>query len=183
MAGKIKKSGAEAEEISRILSLRADAIRHKPEAESSSGSGIEVLEFLLGNETYAIDVFYVREDVHLKELTILPCTPGFILGIFNVRGRIISVVDLRKFFFLPEKGITNLNRVIIVRKGETELGILADDLAGTAFIRMDTLQSELPTVTGTQNNFIQGVTKEKTILLDIERFLSDERIIINEQVQ
>ncbi len=183
MAGKIKRSGAEAEEILRILSLRADAIRHKPEAESSSESGIEVLEFFLGNETYAIDVFYIREVVHLKELTILPCTPRFILGIFNVRGRIISVVDLRKFFLLPEKGITNLNRVIIVRKGETELGILADDLAGTAFIRMDTLQTGLPGITGTQTNYIQGVSKDKTILLDIEKILSDEKIIINEQVQ
>jgi purine-binding chemotaxis protein CheW len=169
-------------EKERILLARADAIRHKPAREAGNGSGVEVLEFLLGAETYAIDVFYIREVVHLKELTILPCTPAFILGIFNIRGRIISVIDLRKFFSLPEKGITNLNRVIVVQHGDIELGILADDVTGTEMLNLAKLQTHLPTVTESQHNYVQGISKNKTILLDIEKFLADERIHINEQV-
>jgi purine-binding chemotaxis protein CheW len=167
----------------RILNARADAIRNKPEAAHRNQADIEVLQFLLGQEVYAIDVFYIREVVHLKELTLLPCTPSFILGIFNIRGKILSVIDLRRFFSLPEKGITNLNRVVVVQHGEIELGILADDVIGTCLTDLASLQTHIPTVTGLQQNFIQGISPDKTILIDIEKFLHDERIHINEQVQ
>jgi purine-binding chemotaxis protein CheW len=172
-----------AAEKEKILGARAEAIRSRPESDRRNLGDIEVLQFLLGQEVYAVDVFYIREVLHLKELTMLPCTPAFILGIFNIRGKILSVIDLRKFFSLPEKGITNLNRVIVVQHGEIELGILADDVTGTGTIDLSLLQTHIPTVTGLQQHYIQGVSRDKTILIDIEKFLNDERIHINEQVQ
>jgi purine-binding chemotaxis protein CheW len=63
---------------------------------------IEVVEFLLAHEKYGIESKCVREVYPLKELTPVPCTPSFVRSIINVRGKILSVIDIKKFFELPE---------------------------------------------------------------------------------
>src|SRR5687768_2140813 len=87
----------------QILRARAQALarpaRHVPLAEAS----LEVLEFRLAQERYALETRYVREVYPLKDLTRLPCTPPFVLGIVNVRGRITPVIDIKKFFDLPDE--------------------------------------------------------------------------------
>ena len=64
----------------------------------------------------------------------MPCTPPFILGIINVRGQILAVIDLKRFFNLPDKGLSDLNKVIILRRGGLEVGLLADAVAGVQAI-------------------------------------------------
>ncbi len=88
------------------------------------------MKFLLTHENYGIESVYVREVHPLKELTPLPCTPSFVLGIINVRGQILSVIDLKKFFDLPAQEPTSLNKVIIFHNNRIEFGILADAVIG-----------------------------------------------------
>ena len=166
----------------KILKQRADLLKIQIEKEDISGEIMEGLEFILADERYIIDSIYVSEVIPLKDLTSLPCTPDFILGIINVRGKILSVVDLKKFFNLPEKGITNLNRVIIVKHDGIELGILADEIAGSMQISLNKLQSKITTITEVQDDFIIGVTEDRLIVLDIKEFLLNEKLIINEEV-
>src|SRR5439155_25417175 len=125
----------------------------------------------------------VREVYPLKELTPLPCTPPFVLGIINVRGKILSVIDIKKFFDLPEKGLTDLNKVIIVHADEMELGILADALLGVRAIPLEELQPSLPTLTGIRAEYLKGVTKDRLVILDTEKILSDKGIIVHEEVE
>ena len=166
----------------KILKQRADLLKIQIKKEDISGEIMAGLEFILADERYAIDSTYVSEVIPLKDLTSLPCTPDFILGIINVRGKIISVIDLKKFFNLPEKGITNLNRVIIVKHDGIELGILADEIAGSMQISLNKLQSKITTITEVQDDFIIGVTEDRLIVLDIKEFLLNEKLIINEEV-
>jgi purine-binding chemotaxis protein CheW len=166
----------------KILKERADLLKIQIKKEDIFGEIIEGLEFILADERYAIDSTYVSEVIPLKDLTSLPCTPDFILGIINVRGKILSVVDLKKFFNLPEKGITNLNRVIIVKHDGIELGILADEIAGSMQIYFDKLQSKISTITEVKDDFIIGITEDRLIVLDIKEFLLNEKLIINEEV-
>lgn len=166
----------------KILKQRADLLRTQKEKTASSGELIEGLEFILADERYAIESIYVSEVIPLKDLTPLPCTPDFILGIINVHGRIISVIDLKKFFNLPKKGITNLNRVIVVNHNDIELGILADEIIGSPQIYYNTLQSKITNITQVQDDYIIGVTKDRLIVLDIKEFLLNEKLIINEEV-
>ena len=165
-----------------ILKQRADLLKIQEEKEDISGEQIDGLEFLLVKERYALDSCYVSEVIHLNELTQLPCTPEFILGIINVRGKIISVIDLKKFFNLPEKGITNLNRVIIVKHDGIELGILADEIIGSPIISLNKLQRSITTITEVQDDYIIGVTEDRLIVFDIKEFLLNEKLIINEEV-
>lgn len=165
-----------------ILRKRAKALARPLGQNLGDGATLDILEFLLTFETYAIEMRWVTETYPLKELTPLPCTPPFVAGIINVRGRILSVIDIRKFFDLPEKGLTDLNRVIIVHNGEIEIGILADEILGTRTIPLSEVQPPLPTLTGIREEYLKGVTRERTAILDGAKLLTDKKIIVHDEI-
>ncbi|MBI5407989.1 MAG: chemotaxis protein CheW [Nitrospirae bacterium] len=142
---------------------------------------LNVVEFLLSYETYGLESVYIGEIYPLEEYTPVPCTPPFVLGIINVRGKILSVIDIRKFFELPEKGLTGLNQVIILRSDKMEFGILADSITGVRRIPAREVQPSLPTLTGLRADYLKGVTKEGLVILDADKILSDPGIIVHEE--
>lgn len=167
------------EEKQLILKTRAQQLAREPERQRVEDS-LEIVHFLLAQEQYAVESKYVREVYPLKEFTSLPSTPPFVLGIIYVRGQILSVIDLKKFFDLPEKGLTDLNKVIIVQTAVMELGILADALRGVYSLPLSELQSPLPTLTGIRAEYLRGVTHEGIIVLDVVKLLSDPKLIVQE---
>ncbi|MCL5024403.1 MAG: chemotaxis protein CheW [Nitrospirae bacterium] len=169
------------EEEKRILRARAQALAIEPERENA-GEETEVVEFLLANETYGVDTSYVREVYPLRDVTPVPCTPRFVTGIISVRGQILSIVDLKKFFDLPEKGLGDLNKVIILRSGAMEFGILADSVLGVSRVPLNELQPPLPTLAGAREDYLRGVTAKGLIVIDAGKILSDRGIIVDEQV-
>ncbi len=166
-----------------VLRSRAKKLAQETEKRSADTDYLEILEFLLAHETYAIETPFVREVYPMTELTPLPCTPVFVFGLINVRGQILTVMDMKKFFDLPEKGFTNLNKVIVVRKDAMELGILADEIIGIRNIPVSEIQPPLSTMTGIHAEYLKGVTGERIIVLDMERFLTDRRLIVHEEVE
>lgn len=166
----------------RVLKARAQTLAAEPAAKAA-GETIEAVEFVLAYESYAVPSAYVREIYPLTELTHLPCTPSFVLGVINVRGRILSVIDLKKFFALPEKGLTDLNKVIILASDDMEFGILADSITGVREFPEGGIEPELPTITDMRQNYLLGVTGERVILLDAGKLLSDRSIIVNENIE
>ena len=171
------------EEKRTILRSRAKRLSQEIESKGTDEEYIEILEFLLAHETYAIETPFIREVYPMTELTSLPCTPAFVFGLINIRGQILTVMDMKKFFDLPEKGITNLNKVIVVRKDAMELGILADEIIGIRNIPMNEIQPPLSTMTGIHAEYLKGVTGERLIILDMEKFLTDKKLIVHEEVE
>lgn len=169
-------------EAGRILRERAQALARVPPPPAAE-TILEVLEFGLASERYAIERRYVQEVHPLRELTPLPCTPPFILGIVNVRGRIVPVLDLKKFFELPERGLTDLHRTIIVRGHDLEIGLLADVIIGISAVPAESLQPSLPTLTGIRADYLKGVTAGRLVVLAVERILGDPKIIVHEEVE
>ena len=164
------------EERKRILKERARILAREQGADQVVQARLEVIEFLLAYERYAIESSWVREVYPLKEITPLPGAPAFVLGIINVRGQIVSVVDLKKFFDLPSKGLTDLNRVIIIGDGNMEFGLLADAVPGVRQIPCDEIQSSLPTQTGIRAEYIRGLTADRLVVLDVAKILADPAI-------
>jgi len=165
-----------------ILKARAKALAREPEREAATEEYLEVVEFLLAHERYAVESVHIREVYPLKDLTPVPCTPPFILGIVNVRGQILTVIDIKRFFDLPEKGLSDLNKVIIVHVGEIKLGILADAILSVRFLPLAEIQAPPPTLTGIRAEYLRGVTGERTVILDVSRILADEKIVVREEV-
>ena len=98
----------------KILGERARELAETMEVQESADDIVEVVEFVLAYEKYAIESSHVNEVYPMKEYTTLPGTPNFVLGIINMRGSILTVMDIRGFFNLPVEGISNLNRVVVV---------------------------------------------------------------------
>jgi purine-binding chemotaxis protein CheW len=169
------------EETRRILEARARAAA-KPPVEPDDAERLEVLTFSLATETYGVETCHVREVCQLKELTAVPCTPPFIGGVMNLRGRIVAIIDLRRFFELPARGLTELNRVIVLKGGDSELGLLADSIDGVRSVPVSDLQEGLPTLTGARDRFLKGITGQMLAVLDGGRLLADAGLKVNEQI-
>ncbi|SCY61777.1 CheW protein [Nitrosospira sp. Nl5] len=169
-------------ETQRILQARALALAQERPLEETSDESIEVVEFTLAYERYAVESRHVRQVASLESLTPLPCTPAFLLGIVNLRGEIFPVIDLKKVFELPEKGLTDLNKVIVLQSGKVIFSIVADAIVGVRRISVTRIQPSLPTLTGVRENYLKGVTPERLVVLDAEKLLADENLVVEEQV-
>ncbi|MDO8803951.1 MAG: chemotaxis protein CheW [Elusimicrobiota bacterium] len=166
-----------------ILKARARALAQEPAAECAARGFLEITEFRLAAETYGLASAFVREVQPLKDYTPLPGVPPFVLGLISVHGQILSVVDLKKFFSLPGKSLSELDKVIVIRNDRMEFGILADAVLGTRPIPLDAIQAAPPTVTGIGAEYLKGVTREGVIVLDAEKILSDEKIVISQKAE
>jgi purine-binding chemotaxis protein CheW len=169
------------EEVRReVLRARAKLLAREPQPGEAAGKSLDIVEFLLGYEHYGIESAYIREVCPLKDLRPLPGTPHFVLGLIAQRGQILSVIDLRRLFDLPEKGLTDLSRVLIVRAGQVEVGVLADAILPVRSIALSDLQPALTTMTGIGADYVKGISKDALVVLEIEKFLSDRRTIVDE---
>jgi purine-binding chemotaxis protein CheW len=163
-----------------ILRARARALARIPEAPAADAASLEVLEFRLVQERYAVEIRHVREVYPLKDLTPLPSIPPFMAGVVNLRGRILPVLDLKKFFDLPEEGLADLHHIILVGGNDLEVGLLADVIEGVHTIAADTL---VATLAGVRGAYLRGVTAERLIVLDVARILADPKLIVDQDVQ
>jgi purine-binding chemotaxis protein CheW len=171
-----------AEETQRILQTRALTLAQEPSGHENTDDIVEALEFTLAHEQYAVETRYVRQVAMLEHLIPLPCTPAFVLGIVNLRGVILPVLDLKNFFELPVKGLTDLNKIIVLQSEKILFCILADEIVGVRHIWLGEVQFSLPTLTGVRKDYLKGVTPERVALLDAEKFLASENIIVREHV-
>lgn len=166
-----------------VLKARARALALESQRVVATQELLEIVEFRLAAETYGIGAAFVREICPLEEFTPLPGTPPFVLGIVNIRGQILSVVDLKKIFSMPEKGLGALNKVIILRDEAMEFGILADAILGARAIPKETIQDPPPTVAGIGAEYLLGVTGEGVIILNAEKILGYEKLIVHQEVE
>ena len=163
-----------------ILEARAKALAVEPPA--PPGAGFDALEFMLAREHYVLETNWVREVYPLRKFAPLPGTPDFVVGIIHVRGRIVSVLDLKKFFELPSVGLSDLNKVIVLADGAMEFGILADAIVGVRRILRDDLQASLPTLTEIRAEYLMGITRQREVVLDGRKLLSDPAIVVAAEV-
>ena len=169
-----------AEKMQAILEERARALARVVEV--GEGEGMQLVVFSLANETYGIPTDYVREVQPLRDVSPVPCTPGFVVGVVNIRGSIHSVVDIRQFFGVPKQEITDLTKVILVNAAGLEVGILADDVSGAMNVPLAEIKPPLAAQATVKEEYVQGVTKDMLIILNLEALIRDERIIVHEEV-
>lgn len=174
------KKGISSAKMQAILEKRARALAKVTEVET--GDSMQLVVFSLASETYGIPIGYVREVQPLRHVSPVPCTPGFVVGVINIRGSIYSVIDIRDFFGVPDQEITDLTKVILVNAAELEVGILADDVSGAMNIPLAEIRPSLAAQATIREEYVQGVTKEMLIVLNMDTLMRDERIVIHEEV-
>jgi purine-binding chemotaxis protein CheW len=126
----------------------------------------QMVVFTLGNEEYAIDIFFTQEIMRIPALTKIPSTPPFLEGVFNLRGKVIPVFNLKKRFNIigTERGVDN--RLLILDLNGMKAGIVVDDVSEVMRIENQSIQNMDDEIAGISKNSIEGIC------------ISDDRIII-----
>ncbi|GAB3248948.1 chemotaxis protein CheW [Chitinimonas naiadis] len=166
------------EEHAQLLNARSKSWEAIPSI--AAQAQLSVLAFTLGDETYGIEMHHVDEVMPLRHVTSLPGTPAFLRGIVNVRGRIVSVVDLRVLFDMPKRGLADRNHLLILRNDEMEFGLLADRVIGVQPISAAGLQTEMTGLSGLRRALLKGISDQHWTILDGTRLLMDPALRIDE---
>lgn len=169
------------EQKRRILRERAEVLAQRIAPSQPRDHNLDIVEFLLARERYAVESPHVREVLPLQAATPIPCTPPFVHGIVNVRGKILSVIDLRVFFELPRTGTPPKSKVVILASKTMEIGILAEEVVGAYAIDRSTVLPPPPTLNGIRGAFLHGLVGADLILLDSVKLLNDPALVINEE--
>ena len=172
--------GVSLEKLERILNERAKALTRVNDQQT--GATTQLVVFVLANERYGIPIEYIAEVQPLRDVTPVPCTPNFVVGVINIRGSIYSVIDIRSMFGVPPAERTEATKVILVKGTGMELGILADDVQGAASVLLSEIKPALTSHAAAKEEYIQGVTQDMMTILNLDALMRDDRIIVREEV-
>lgn len=171
-------ASASAASARSVLKKRAESLAAPPMDEQEY-EGIQAVVFTLGGERFAFESAYLSEVCPATEIVPVPCTPPFVLGIVSLRGEMVSIIDLRKFFELPDRGISDMNRLMVLSSGMMRFGVLADTVEGVRVLKAEELK-KLPTLSGVREEYLVGVSPLGITVLDAGKLLADKSIIVYE---
>ncbi|WP_144395198.1 chemotaxis protein CheW [Pleionea sediminis] len=146
----------------------------------NSANGDEILQwvtFRLAGETYGINVMQVQEVLRYTEIAPVPGAPHYVIGIINLRGKVVTVIDTCKRFGLPAIEVTESTRIVIIEANHQVIGILVDAVAEVVYLKASEIEIA-PNVGNEETaKFIQGVTHRDGVLLilvDLNKMLEEE---------
>lgn len=137
---------------------------------------LQLTTFYVGELLLGIDIDRVQEINRLLDVTAVPRSPDFVRGVINLRGEVVTVVDLRALLGLPKTESTRLTRNMIIKNGDELIGMWVDRISDIVSMREDDLALPPSNVNGIDGRFFKGVyTMEKEILvvLNLSELLSD----------
>jgi purine-binding chemotaxis protein CheW len=136
----------------------------------------KMVTFTLAGKDYGIDIMKVKEIAKFVNFTYVPNTPPFVRGVYNLRGEIISIIDLREMFNLPyeaDETFTEENGLIL-RLESNMIGVIVDKIDKVVGISSDSIQPPHPIFGDINIKYISGVVENEGrlyIILDVERIL------------
>lgn len=138
------------------------------------------LTFFLADEEYGIEILKVQEIIGVLPITRVPRTPPCTRGVINLRGKVISVVDLRLKFGMEEKAATSETCIIVVQAAGMEMGIMVDKVSEVSAIAASEIEPPPSFGTTVNTDYILGIGKAQgnvKLLLDIDRVLSRQELL------
>ncbi len=146
------------------------------ETQNDAGN-LQCVTFTLEDEIYGIDVMQVQEVLREVEVAPVPGAPHYVLGIINLRGNVVSVIDARTRFGLPTKESDDMTRIIVIEAQQQIIGILVDSVAEVVDIDRKDIDTA-PNVGNSETaKYIDGVVSRGDnllILVDLNKLLSEE---------
>lgn len=146
-------------------------------AENNDDSIIQWVTFHLENEKYGIKVMQVQEVLRMTEIAPVPGAPHYVLGIINLRGNVVTVIDTRRRFGLPDAESDDETRIVIIEADNNVVGILVDSVAEVVDLKTSEIETAPNVGNDESSKYIQGVSSrddELLILVDVNKLLSDE---------
>ena len=128
--------------------------------------------FSLGDEKYGINVMQVQEVLRITEIAPVPGAPSYVLGIINLRGNVVTVIDTRNRFGLASREPDDSSRIVIIETEDHIIGIMVDSVAEVVEMRASEIETAPNVGNEESSKYIQGVTSrdnELLILVDLNK--------------
>lgn len=145
--------------------------------ENNDDSIIQWVTFHLENEKYGIKVMQVQEVLRMTEIAPVPGAPHYVIGIINLRGNVVTVIDTRRRFGLSDAESDDETRIVIIEADNNVVGILVDSVAEVVDLKSSEIETAPNVGNDESSKYIQGVSSrddELLILVDVNKLLSDE---------
>lgn len=143
---------------------------------------IDVVCFKIGNEEYAIETTIVSEVNRYTIITPVPHTPSYINGIFYLRGRFISIVDLKHFLGIEGESLAKSQSILLLSDNKIEVGIVVDEVLEETTLLKKSIQTIPIGFDLDRKEIISGVTEEGIILIDSKNFLCNPGMVVHQEV-
>lgn len=146
-------------------------------AQATNDSILQFVTFRLDDELYGINVMQVQEVLRVTEIAPVPGAPHYVLGIINLRGNVVTVIDTRERLGLEAKEVDESTRIVIIEADKMVVGILVDAVAEVVDLRTSEIESAPNVGNDESSKYIQGVVSregELLILVDLNKLLNDE---------
>ncbi|MBP7891931.1 MAG: chemotaxis protein CheW [Firmicutes bacterium] len=140
-----------------------------------AGAEMQLVVFELGDESYGVDISRVQDINRMQEITEIPHAPESVVGVINLRGRVIPVIDLRKRFGLPDAVHTKDTRIVVVHLEGNLIGVIVDAVSQVLRIPAGIVEPPSPVLAGVDSRYLRGIAKlddRLVILLDLDFVLS-----------
>ncbi|GAB1420610.1 hypothetical protein MASR2M15_07180 [Anaerolineales bacterium] len=160
----------QADNQARILEQRAKSYAQQAKSTEETAHIRSYITLVLGNERYGIDVMVVQQVRAIGNISPVPGTPDFYLGVTNIRGKILSVLDLKRFLGMAAEEQTG-KELLVIRTQALELGIIADEIEDVISLSpAEILAVDLP--------YALGLTASSITILDMAMIIRDKRLIV-----
>ena len=133
--------------------------------------------FRLADEIYGINVMQVQEVLRMTDVAPVPGAPHFVMGIINLRGNVVTVLDTRKLLDLATSDITDSSRIMIIESGKVTVGLLVDSVAEVVNIALADIDPPPSVGNDEGSRYIQGVyssDQQILILIDLNKLINEE---------
>jgi purine-binding chemotaxis protein CheW len=180
--------------LQELLERRAAQLAEVPVREDEGGRVALVL-IQLGRELYGLDVQHVSDLRPVEQITRVPRVPDWVAGVVNLRGRLLSVLDLQRFFGLPDAkrdeddAPAGASYLLAVETPGIEVALLADDVLAVESLPANQVQEATGTVRGVRPEYVRGVAERggdgdgpMLVVLDLPTMLTDERLIVQQEI-
>lgn len=127
---------------------------------------IQLVGFIIGDEEYAVPILNIREIIKPIEYTRVPSVPDYVLGVFNIRGSVVPLIDLRKRFSLEAQNNTSDTRYIVVKGANVTAGLVIDRLTEAIRINKNRIDPA-PETLSKDTGMIDGIGKRENSMLTI----------------
>jgi purine-binding chemotaxis protein CheW len=169
-----------AKQAQALMDQRARALAQVPDEAAKRGEVVEVLILLLAGERFAVETRFIQEVFHASAVTPVPGAPETLLGVTNLRGEVLAVMDFHRLLGLGQASLGEPTRLVVFGRQRAEFGVPGDEIAEVTTLRVADILEPENSLAGAVRDFARGLTQDGLIVLDGEIVMNDGRLVVDD---
>lgn len=147
----------------------------KEELQSDVSNELQIVTFEVNEHLFGFEISAIKEINKISAVTPLPCTPEYIRGIVNLRGELVTIIDIKSIFYKKQSELLENTRIIIIERNRDEVGVVAEKVNEVRRVKKELLEKVKKDEIGIDNRYIKYILKdnEKMVIILDEKFLFD----------